>query len=121
MAVMIYGACGALLCLFLWFFSAVLGWTKVFQFLLFPFTGCLLAFFLGVLAHILLVCFGAMQVTLRSLLVSILTLGASISCFFSGATALLVIGLFLLAALSQFWLYHFFKASYEQDRRDGIV
>lgn len=121
MAVMIYGASGALLCLFLWFLTAVFALPRLSRFLLYPFSGCLLAFFLGVMGHVLLVCFGAMRVTLRSLLISTLTLSAGVSCVFSGSTMFLIVGLFLLGALSQFWLYHFFKASYEQDRRDGIV
>lgn len=120
MVVMLYGAGAALLLLIPWIFYGVFGWPDFFRFLIYPFSGCLLAFFLGVVAHVLLICFGAMRITLRSMLVSALLLGLGATGVISGAPWIYV-GLVMLAGLATFWLYHFLKASYEQDRRDGIV
>lgn len=80
----------------------------------------MLAFFLGALAHIVLVVFGAMRLTLRSLLNSALILGLGVTYIVAGAP-LIYFGLAALSGLITFWVYHFFKASYEQDQRDGIV
>lgn len=89
-------------------------------FLLYPMFVCMLAFFLGVLVQIVLVVFGAMRLTLRSLLGSALTLGFGVTCIVSGVP-LMFLGLAALSGLLTFWVYHFFKAIREQDRRDGIV
>lgn len=121
LAVMIYGIGGTLCCICGAGLAGVLGFGKVAQFLVYPLTGCFLAFFLGVLAYVLLICFGAMRITLLSLFVSVLALGFSGVCIASESTALFVVGLVPLAVLAQYWVYQFFKASYEQDRRDGII
>jgi len=119
--VTIFAASGAFLCIGLGIAAGFAGWGRyrgVFSILL---SGCMLTLFLGVLAHIVVVVFGAMRLTLRSLLASALTLGFGITCLVSGVSVFIYLGLAAMAGLFLFWAYHFFKASYEQDKRDGII
>lgn len=83
--------------------------------------GCVLAFLLGTFVYVGLVAFGVMRVSLASLLISLLVFGGSLALIVSGIYALSALGGLGAVVLLIYWVYRFFEAAYEWDRRNGRV